>query len=38
MDKLSISPQVDIYKMTQSELNRYADYIRLNQYSLSDIQ
>lgn len=34
METLSISPEVDIYKMTQSELNRYADYIRLNQYTL----
>ena len=36
MEKLSISSKVDIYKMTQSELSRYADYIRLNQYTLGD--
>lgn len=36
MEKLSISSNVDIYKMTQSELSRYADYIRLNQYTLSN--
>lgn len=29
----NITPAADIYKMSQSELHRYADYIRLNRYN-----
>lgn len=35
---LKIKPEVDIYKMSQSELSRYANYIRFNQYTLAGKQ
>lgn len=31
-----IEPKADIYKMSQSDLNRYADYIRLKRYNPQD--